>query len=138
MRRSPFCALVVLAGCVACSTGPADDVTPAVEVSILRVDLDAQVLTGTMRNIGGQTLTFGDCSAGLQSGASGDWVRIPREGACDMWGGWLRPGKTAEFDLPLPSVLPDCPFRVAVGLGVEGVPDLTVTGHSSEFCPEPG
>ena len=128
-------ALICLVGCLACSTGPDDDAPPAVEVSILSVDLDAQVVTGTMRNMGGQSLTFGDCSAGLESGASGDWIRIPREGACDMWGGSLRPGKAAAFDVPLPSVLPGCPLRVAVGLGVEGFLDFTVIGHSTEFCP---
>jgi hypothetical protein len=123
-------------GCFACSTGPDEDAPPAVEVSILSVDLDAHVVTGTMRNIGGKTLTFGDCSAGLETGASGDWVWIPREGTCDMWGGSLRPGKAVVFDVPLPSAFPDCPLRVAVGLGEEGVLDFTVTGHSSEFCPE--
>jgi hypothetical protein len=133
--RSTLPALFALVGCLACSTGPDDDAPPAVEVTVLSVDLDAHVLIGTMRNVGGKTLTFGDCSGGLETGASGEWVWIPREGACDMWGGWLDPGKTAEFDVPLPAEMPDCPLRVSVALDVGELHDQRVTGHSGTFCP---
>ena len=127
--------LFALMGCTACSMGPDEDAPPAVDVSITRIAPEAQLVTGAMRNMGGKTLTFGDCSAGLETGASGDWVRVPREGACDMWAGSLHAGKTVEFSVPLPADLPDCPLRLSVGLGVDKVLDLTVTGHSSEFCP---
>jgi hypothetical protein len=138
MRRSSLSALFILAGCIACSTGPDDDAPPAVEVSIVSVDLDAQVVSATMQNVGGQTLTFGPCSLGLESGKTGEWMWVPKDYACDTVQGFLEPGKSYKFDVVLPDGAAGCPLRVAVGLGVERVLDLTVTGHSSEFCPEPG
>jgi len=135
MRHSSFYALLILAASVACSTGPDDDAPPAVEVNILSVDLDAQVARARMRNVGGQTLTFGPCNLGLESGETGDWEWVPKGQACDDVGIRLAPGESYKFAIGLPGAETGCPLRVAVGLGVERVLDFTMTGHSSEFCP---
>jgi hypothetical protein len=128
--------LLVLVGCTACSTGPDEDAPPAVEISVIQVDLDANVVRATMRNVGGQTLTFGPCSLGLESGQTGEWVWVPKDYACDTVLGFLKPGKSYTFDGALPSTEAGCPLRVAAALGVEKVLDLAISGHSGDFCPK--
>jgi hypothetical protein len=128
--------LVSLAGCIACGTGPDDGAPPAVEVTISGVDQAAGLVSSTVRNIGGQTLTFSGCMGELESGETGEWVTAPQEYACDMYGGFLQPGKSVDFEVALPTADVGCPFRVSAALGVDKVLDQTVTGHSAAFCPK--
>lgn len=130
--------LTFLTCLTACSTEPDPAAAAAVAVKVTAVDLNAGSVSGSVQNLGERALWYGGCWAGLESELDGVWTRVPSDWACDMVRSELEPGKSASFELELPTSASTCRLRVSVGLLPSADPTAhpKVTAVSDPFCPD--
>lgn len=143
MHKFEF-ALLAMLMCVLTSCGNTDPGQAVLlQVEVARVDVDAGLIHGAMRNAGDVALVHGMCPAMLQRNTDAGWTNVPEEGppSCPAVGFVLEPGERFEFVASAPAGVEGCQFRLQVaalpstsGATVpEGDRDLLL-GSSEPFC----